>query len=290
MLEARAQVQLQEELAGLDALELSDRAVTSRGRRIWSATWPKVAAVVIAIALWQLVVWSGWKPDYVLPPPGRVYGALWHQIGDGTILKALRLTMWRAAKGFGLALVLGTVVGALVSRVRVLRVAVGSMITGLQTMPSIAWFPLAVLLFKLSETAILFVLVLGAAPAIANGLISGVDHVPPLLVRAGRVLGAKRLTLFRHVILPAALPSCLAGLKQGWAFAWRSLMAGELLAVSLGRSIGADLQTARDLSDAKALFAMMIVLLTVGLFVDSLFGAADNALRRRWGLVDTAAA
>ena len=115
------------------------------------------------------------------------------------------------------------------SRSRVLRAAVGSLITGLQTMPSIAWFPLAILLFKLTEAAIMFVVVLGAAPSIANGLISGVDHVPPIMLRAGRVLGAKGISAYRHVMLPAALPSFIAGLKQGWAFAWRSLMAGELL-------------------------------------------------------------
>ena len=111
------------------------------------------------------------------------------------------------------------------------------MITGLQTMPSIAWFPLAILLFQLSEGAITFVVVLGAAPSIANGLIAGVDHVPPVLLRAGHMMGARGLDKFRHVVLPASLPSFVGGLKQGWAFAWRSLMAGELL-VTLGRVLG----------------------------------------------------
>ena len=98
-------------------------------------------------------------------------------------------------------------------------------------MPSIAWFPLAILLFKLSEEAILFVVVIGAAPSVANGLISGIDHIPPLWLRAGRVLGAKGLSAYRHVVLPAALPEFVSGLKQGWAFAWRSLLAGELLVI-----------------------------------------------------------
>ena len=106
-------------------------------------------------------------------------------------------------------------------------------------MPSIAWFPLAILLFKLSEQAIMFVVVLGAAPSIANGLIAGVDHIPPILLRAGRVLGARGVTAYRHVVLPASLPSFVGGLKQGWAFAWRSLMAGELLVIIAGKpSIG----------------------------------------------------
>ena len=118
-------------------------------------------------------------------------------------------------------------------------------------MPTIAWFPLAILLFGLNETAILFVVILGAAPAIANGVIAGVDHIPPLQLRAGRVLGARGISLYRHVIIPASLPGYVAGLKQGWAFAWRSLMAGELLVLLGNRpSIGARLQFAREFSDA----------------------------------------
>jgi NitT/TauT family transport system permease protein len=168
-----------------------------------------------------------------------------------------------------------------------LRTAVGSLITGLQTMPSIAWFPLALLLFRLSEGAIMFVVVIGAAPSIANGLISGIDHVPPLLTRAGRVLGARGLTAYRHVIIPAALPSFLTGLKQGWAFAWRSLIAGELL-VTLGVfSVGFLLQQYRNLNDAAGLIAIMIVILVVGILVDSLiFGSLDRWVRRRHGLLE----
>ncbi|MDQ4131924.1 MAG: ABC transporter permease subunit, partial [Actinomycetota bacterium] len=201
------------------------------------------------------------------------------------------ITMRRALTGYALAVVVGSVVGASVARVRPLRTAVGSLITGLQTMPSIAWFPLAILLFQLSEQAILFVVVLGAAPAIANGLITGTDHIPPLLLRAGRVLGASRLELYRHVALPACLPSLVAGLKQGWAFAWRSLMAGELLVIIANRpSIGVQLQVARDLADATGLLATMIVILAIGIVVDSaLFATAERFVRRRWGLVDSAA-
>jgi len=152
-------------------------------------------------------------------------------------------------------------------------------------MPSIAWFPLAILLFQLSEGAILFVVILGAAPAIAGGLLSGVDHVQPLLIRVGRVMGARGLRLYRHVILPAALPSFVGGLKQGWAFAWRSLMAGELLVVVAHQpSLGQQLQFARDFADAQQLLALMIVIFAVGVTIDSVFGAADRAIRTRWGL------
>lgn len=282
------QDRLGQELHGLDALEAPVAPARPLGARLWSAIWPKLAAVAIALAIWQLVVWSEWKPEHVLPGPRAVFETLRTRISDGTIPEATWITMQRALNGFALALLIGVVVGGLVSRVRVLRVAFGSFITGLQTMPSIAWFPAAILLFGLDEQAIYFVVVLGAAPSIANGLISGVDHIPPLWLRAGRILGARGLTLFRHVVLPASLPSFVAGLKQGWAFAWRSLMAGELLVVIANRpSLGFQLQFARELSNARVLYATMLVILVIGIAVDELvFGQLERAIRRRRGLIE----
>ena len=272
-------------IAGLDALELSAGERRSLAARIWSRAWPMLAAIVLVLVIWELVVLSGWRPEYVLPGPVAVAGELGNRLGDPEFYQAIAVTMRRAVTGFALAVLVGLVVGAAVSRVRALRAAFGSLITGLQTMPSIAWFPLAILLFKLSESAILFVVVLGAAPSIANGLIAGVDYTPPILLRAGHILGLRRLALYRHVILPASLPSFLSGLKQGWAFAWRSLMAGELLVIIANQaSIGEELDNARELSDAPGLIATMIVILVIGIVVDMCFGAADNALRRRWGL------
>jgi NitT/TauT family transport system permease protein len=279
------------EIAGLDALDLGSGRTRSRSAKMWAATWPKLAAIAIALALWELVVLSGWKDPWVLPGPGPVFSRLWDDLLDGEILQATWLTLRRALWGFALATVVGGAVGVLISRWQVLRVAFGSFITGLQTMPSIAWFPLALLLFQRSEGAITFVVVLGAAPAIANGVINGADNVPPLLLRSGTVLGARGLGLYRTVTMPASLPSILAGFKQGWAFAWRSLMAGELLVIIPGvRSIGFRLQVDREMSDAVGLLGTMITILAIGILVDSLvFGTAERAVRRRWGLVDPAA-
>jgi NitT/TauT family transport system permease protein len=273
---------------------LADRATADRrrsARRAARSTLAKVLAVAIALLVWQLVAMSGWKPTYVLPGPDVVLPELWNQITTGKLLPAVALTLRRAFFGFGIAIIVGGLLGIAVSRWSLLRAAVGSLITGLQTMPSIAWFPLAILLFKLSEEAILFVVVLGAAPAIANGIIAGIDHVPPLLVRAGRVLGASGLGAYRHVIIPAALPSIVAGLKQGWAFAWRSLMAGELLVIVAGqRSLGVQLQFARELVDAPALLAIMLTILAIGLFVDGVvFGLLERGIRQRRGLLEEAA-
>ncbi|MGH9116524.1 MAG: ABC transporter permease [Acidimicrobiales bacterium] len=278
-----------EELAGLDALETPIAPTVSRARRLWRATWPKLMAAGLGLFIWQVVVWSGWKPEYVLPGPVAVFTTLGELIADGTIGTAVAITIQRAIVGFTLAIVIGVTLGSLVARIPVLRAAVGSLITGLQTMPSIAWFPLAILLFQLTDRAILFVVVLGAAPSIANGLIAGADHIPPLLLRAGRVLGARGFAAYRYVILPASLPSFISGLKQGWAFAWRSLMAGELLVVIVGRfSVGYLLQQNRELSNAEGLIAFMIVILVIGIVVDSLlFGTLDRAIRRRWGLLES---
>jgi NitT/TauT family transport system permease protein len=282
---------LRHEITGLDALDVPFREGEPPLRRVWRAAWPRLAAAGLLLAAWQLVVWSGWRPSYVLPGPDRVFAELGHLAATARFWSAVGTTMRRAVTGFAVALALGTALGAAVSGSRTLRRALGSFITGLQSMPSIAWFPLAILLFRLSEGAILFVIVLGASPSVANGLISGVDHIPPLLLRAGRVLGARGLASLRHVVLPAALPGYVAGLKQGWAFAWRSLMAGELLVIIESRpAIGSQLQFARELSDAPALLALMVVVLLIGVLVDGLlFATVERAVRRRHGLIEVGA-
>lgn len=277
---------LEQDIRGADALDIPRRDKLSLALAVWRSLWPKLAAVALVLAVWESVVLSGWKPAYVLPPPHEVFGRLGELITTADFWKAVAITMQRALFGFALAVSLGTLLGLAVSQSGILRRAVGSMITGLQSMPSIVWFPFAILLFGLTEGAILFVVVLGAAPAIANGLISGIDNIPPIMLRAGKVLGARGLTSWRHVVLPAALPGYVAGLKQGWAFAWRSLMAGELLVIIASRpSIGVRLQFARELSDAAGLMAMMVVVLVIGLIVDgAVFGNIERWIRRNRGL------
>ena len=253
----------------------------------WARTWPALAAAALLVAAWEAVVLARLKPDYVLPGPAPVFGRLFTLVREPLFYSALATTGGRAAAGFAVAVAVGLALGIAVSGSAVLRSAVGSLISGLQSMPSIAWFPLAILVFGLDETAIAFVVILGAAPAIANGLITGIDHIPPLLLRYGRVAGARRWTLYHRVVLPAALPSFIGGLKQGWAFAWRSLMAGELLVIIAQRpSLGEMLQFSREFADAEGLLAMMIVILVVGIVVDQLFGSADGWVRERWGLVE----
>ena len=275
------------EIAGLDALELPIAPQPSLARRVWSGAWPQVAAVLLVVAAWQAAVLLGLAKPWVLPGPAEVFGRLAEDLG-GSLPSALSTTLRRAVAGYALALAIGTVVGLAIVRWKVLRTAVASLITGLQTMPSIAWFPFAILLFGLSEAAIMFVVVLGAAPSVANGLISGVDHIPRLLLRAGTVLGARGVNRYRFVVMPASLPSFVGGMKQAWAFAWRSLMAGELLVIIAQQpSLGAQLQFQRELSDAQGLLATMLVILVVGIVVDQLvFGALERRIRARRGLAE----
>ena len=279
-----------ERLAWLEALD-AETPPEQRGRRLlvrgWAALWPKVLAVAIVLAVWQLIHVSGWKKE-IFPGPGGTLADLWDQLHTRLLWHAIATTCERAVVGLGLAVVIGVVVGALVSRIAPLRSAVGSLITGLQTLPSIAWFPFAIILFGINTTAILFVIVLGAAPSIANGLIAGVDYTPPLLLRAGKMMGLSRLSLYRHLILPASLPAFVAGLRQGWAFAWRSLMAGELLVVIANQpSLGVLLSTDQDQADMQGATSIIIVILILGIVVHTLFGVADGAIRRRWGLTGT---
>jgi NitT/TauT family transport system permease protein len=281
-------------LRGLDRLELGTAPGDHGGlrlvRKLWMASWPKLLAVALVLAVWEVVHLTGWK-HYVLASPAAVLSDLWQMAQHGQLWAAIGVTMKRALVGYLVALLVGSAVGLAVARIPPLRAAIGSIITGLQTMPSIAWYPLAIILFTQGEAAIIFVMIMGAAPSIANGLITGVDYTPPLLLRAGRTMGLRGVTLYRYLILPASLPAFVAGLKQGWAFAWRSLMAGELVVSIVGPpGLGVLLNTDESVQDFAGVTSIIIVILIIGIVVDMIFSKADLALRRRRGLLDPSAA
>src|ERR1700722_10083216 len=275
-------------LAGLDALELAPAAggmdAGQRARRAWAVLWPKLAAVPLGWVVWELVHLTGWK-KFVLPGPGVTLANLWEQAKTGLLWHATGGAVLRALIGYGIALVIGTVVGLLVARVPPLRAAVGSLITGMQTLPSAAWIPFAIILFGLTNSSILFIIVMASAPAIANAVISGVDFIPPLLLKSGKVIGLRGLSLTWHLIMPAALPTFVAGLKQAWGFTWRALLTAELLVLVAGEpSIGQLFAADQDQTDMPSTIAVMIVILILGIVVDGAFGVANRAIRKRWGL------
>ena len=275
-------------LAGLDALELAPvptgTGIGERGRRFWAALWPKLAAIALVWVVWELIHLTGWK-KYVLPGPGVTLSNLWQQAQTGLLWHAIGDTMMRAVLGYAVALVIGTVVGLLVARIPPLRAAVGSLITGLQTLPSAAWIPFAIILFSLNTTTIVFIIVMAAAPAIANGVIAGVDYIPPLLLKSGKMIGLRGLSLTWYLVMPAALPTFMAGIKQAWAFTWHALLTAELLVLVAGvPSIGVLFQADQDQTDMPSTIAIMIVILILGILVDAAFGVANRAIRKRWGL------
>jgi NitT/TauT family transport system permease protein len=279
---------LSQALAGLDALEGGDgRSGKTVAQRLWKATWPKLIAFGLILLVWQIAVWVHWKP-YILQSPATAARQLWDLLGTSYFWQACWVTAQQAVIGYVLVVVIGGIVGTAVARIPVLRAGIGSLITGMQTMPSVLWYPLGVMVFGITRNAILLMMVLGAAPAVANGFISGIDQVPPSLLRVGRILGARGLALERHVVLPAAFPSILGGLKQGWAFAWHALMAGEFLILVTPLSLGGRIVNADTQGDYGVVVAMMIVIVIIGILVDTAFARANLRVLRRYGLLDAA--
>ncbi|HUC36102.1 MAG TPA: ABC transporter permease subunit [Acidimicrobiales bacterium] len=273
-------------IAGLDALAQADLSRPSRRTNLWRALWPKFVAVVVVIALWQIAVWSHhWRP-YVLYGPGPTLSYLARLLTTSAFWSSLGVTARRAVEGFVIAMLVGSVLGIATARSWVVRSAISSLLTGLQSMPTIVWPLFGAMLLGLSDGAIILVVVLGTSPFVARAMLSGLDQVQPILVRAGRTLGARRLTLVRHVILPAALPSVVTAFQQGWAFTWRTLMTAEVLIPVAGRlGIGTRLDDAYSQQFFQVMLAYMIVILLVGIVVDSLFQRADHVVRDRWGLL-----
>lgn len=271
--------------AGLDALQSETRSRTSRTSRLRRSVLPPVLALAVLLLVWQLLVWAQVRPSYVLPGPVDVAESL--RLRGPDAWRAARTSIERGVIGFVVAVLLGTPLGLLVARVRAVRVAVGPLITGLQVLPSVAWVPAGIIWFGLSDATVYFVVLMGAVPSIINGLVAGVDQVPPLFRRVGHVLGAGRWGMVRHVILPAAFPGYLAGLKQGWAFSWRSLMAAEIIAVGghIRFGLGALLQQGRELADMSLVVLAILLILVVGIAVELLvFAPLERRVLRSRGL------
>jgi NitT/TauT family transport system permease protein len=276
-------------VAGLDALESAAAAPTRRGvgRVLVRTVLPPVVFLALLVGVWQLVYVLKVKPSYALPGPGDVASTFWSVVQDGRGLDAVWTSLSRGAIGFALSLVIGTLLGLAMWASSWLRAAIGPIVSGLQSLPSVAWVPAAIIWFQLTDAAIYTVVLLGAVPSIANGLLSGMRQVPPLYDRVGRVLGLSALGRVRHVLLPAALPGYLGGLRQGWAFAWRSLMAAELITYSprLGLGLGQLLNIGRELSQMSLVIASIVLILVVGIAIELLvFAPLERGVLARRGL------
>jgi NitT/TauT family transport system permease protein len=257
-------------------------------RSIARQIWPTLALLALIVGLWQLVYASGLFNRVVLPSPAAVWHALRTNVANGRIPNAVEKSLVRLGLGFGLAIVGGTALGLAMAVSSLVQRSVGSLMVGLQSLPSISWLPLAILWFGLTRGAILFVVVLGAFPSVALATAASVRQVPPILERAGRTLGARRMQLWGSVIFPAAIPGYLAGLQQGWAFAWRSLMAGELIAGAASVGLGQMMDKSRQLFHTSEVMAVMVVIVLIGMAVDlAFFGVIDRRVRARRGLASS---
>lgn len=275
--------------AGLDGLESRQTLRTPFRQTFVQKILPPVLAIALVLAVWQALVSFKVVDDPTkLPAPSAVWDVVQTAWLQGELLDYIWTSVSRGLLGFLFALLIGTPLGLIVARVKFIRAAIGPILSGLQSLPSVAWVPPAVIWLGLNNSMMYAVILLGAVPSIANGLVSGIDQVDPLFLRAGRTLGATGLKGTWHIVLPAALPGYVAGLKQGWAFSWRSLMAAEIIASfpDLGVGLGQLLENGRNASDMAMVFEAILLILIVGIAIDLLiFSPLERWVLRSRGLL-----
>ena len=223
-----------------------------------------------------------WSPVIAVPPKdvGLYLMDSWREV-----LRASAITMRRLLIGYVISIVLGLPLGLLTARWKWCSDTIGVLALGLQTLPSVCWVPLAIIGFGQNEAAMLFVVIMGSLWSVVIATDNGVRNVPPIYARAAKTMGSKQLHTWLKVILPASLPFIVSGMKQGWAFAWRSLMAAEIYVTILtGNGLGQMLQNGRDQLAMDQVIGIMIVIVVIGLLADKiLFSPWEKFLHRRWG-------
>jgi len=249
-----------------------------KNRRLW-----KVAFYIILIALWEFLFRLRIWPEFLFPSPFGVFRVMLAGFLNKSYIVAIVISIKRILWGYSVSLVLGILTGLLMGSVKIVDETVGPLLLGLRTLPSICWLPLGLLWFGLNDKAIFFVVVMGATFAITLATDDGVKNIPPIYFKAASTMGATGFKKYVNVILPAALPSIVTGMKLGWSFAWRSLMAGEMLFVSLG--LGHLLMMGRELNDIRQVIAVMLMIVLIGMLVDKfIWGKLEVKIRERWGL------
>jgi NitT/TauT family transport system permease protein len=237
------------------------------------------------LGLWQAAAESGrWSP-VLFPSAWSVAQYLWSALLDGTLTEAIWVTMKRLLVGYAIGVLIGLPLGLLTSSSQMLEDTLGALALGLQTLPSVCWVPLALLWFGQTEGAMLFVVVMGTVWSVIIATDHGARTIPPIYARAARTMGSERLHLWTMVMLPASLPFLVSGMKQGWAFAWRSLMAAEIFVTILtGFGLGQLLHYGRELNAMDQVIGAMVVIVLIGLLADRiLFSPWERFLHRRWG-------
>lgn len=244
---------------------------------------------ICLILLWQLFYtaacdWFAWAKPYALPSPSGVLSCIFRLLADKTLGLAVAKSLLRVLAGFLISVSIGVMLGICLVHFKSSAKNLKPLILGIQTLPSICWVPFAILWFGLSETAILFVVVMGSAFGIAISIENCIKNVPPLYIKAAKTMGITSRHLYSRVIFPATLPAFISGLKQGWSFAWRALMSGEVMSASTG--LGHTLMVGRDLADINQVTTVMLVIIFLGVLIDKgIFSFAENRILKRRGLL-----
>jgi NitT/TauT family transport system permease protein len=244
-----------------------------------------IAFFATLIALWKAgTVFAGWSP-VLLPPPEAVAEYLWGALKDGSLVEASIVTLQRLLLGYAIGVLIGLPLGLITSTSDIFQNTIGALALGLQTLPSVCWIPLALLWFGQSEGAMLFVVIMGTIGSVIIATSTGARSIPPIYARLARTMGSEGFDKWVRVILPASLPFLVTGMKQGWAFAWRSLMAAEIYVTILtGFGLGHLLHYGRELSAMDQVIGIMLVIIVIGLVTDkTLFAPWERFMHRRWG-------
>ena len=243
----------------------------------------RIAFYIGIIAVWQIIAMAGIWPDNIFPSPYEVAEDLAYGAADGSLFYGIAASMWRLSIGLAIAIVGGIILGIFMARVEAVNQTVGSLVLGLQSIPSIAWVPLAILWYGFNDVGIIFVTAIGAIFAVTINTYTGVKNIDPHFIEAARNMGAKGTQLVTAVLIPAAFPYMISGFKQGWAFAWRGVIGAELLFAYLG--LGFLLYAGRSLNDVSQVIAIMLVIMGIGLVVDGVvFKKLEYKVMSRWGL------
>jgi NitT/TauT family transport system permease protein len=248
-------------------------------------TFHAVIFFAVLLAAWHALVRAELVNPVLIPSPLNVGRYLVGAIRDGTMFEALWVTMRRLLLGYFIGIFLGVPLGLLTARFQWAADTIGVLGLGLQTLPSVCWVPLALLGFGQTEAAMQFVVIMGTVWSVQISTDNGVRNVPPLYARAAKTMGSRGLHTWVYVIVPASLPFIISGVKQGWAFAWRSLMAAEIYVTILtGFGLGHLLNYGRDLQAMDQVIGVMLVIVLIGLLADKiLFSPWERFLHRRWG-------
>ncbi|MBC8251836.1 MAG: ABC transporter permease [Candidatus Nitrosopelagicus sp.] len=243
----------------------------------------KIAFYVLIVVVWQGIDSAEIWPDNIFPSPIDVGEDLLYGISDGSLFYGIATSMWRLVIGLAIAISGGMLLGIFMARVETVNQTIGSLVLGLQSIPSVAWVPLAILWFGLSDYGIIFVTAIGAIFAVTINTYTGVKNIDPSFIEAAKNMGAKGSQLVTTILIPAAFPYMITGFKQGWAFAWRGVIGAELLFSFLG--LGFLLNVGRQLNDVSQVIAMMLVIMGIGILIDGfIFKKLEDKVMTKWGL------